>query len=96
MARVYYEPLDDDGAAALAIETSRRRSHTGMILIFEAGVLATRLLANDDAEYFGAFLNRTNARILIDAVNQLRAEGRLRCTARGRTARGVRTREGPA
>lgn len=41
MARVYYEPLDDDGAAALAVETSRRRSHTGMILIFEAGVLAT-------------------------------------------------------
>lgn len=41
MARVYYEPLDEESAQALAVETSRRRSHTGMILIFEAGALAT-------------------------------------------------------
>ncbi|HKP68553.1 MAG TPA: hypothetical protein VJV05_04670, partial [Pyrinomonadaceae bacterium] len=32
--------------------------------------LATRILNNDDDEYFGAFLNRTNARILIDFLNR--------------------------
>jgi len=41
MARVYYEPLSEESARALAIETSRRRSHIGMILIFEAGALRT-------------------------------------------------------
>ncbi|MBY0400705.1 WS/DGAT domain-containing protein [Myxococcota bacterium] len=41
MARVYYEPLDEESAKSLAVETSRRRSHTGMILIFESGGLAT-------------------------------------------------------
>jgi excinuclease ABC subunit C len=34
-------------------------------------LLATRLIANDGAEYFGAFLNRTNARILIDLLNRV-------------------------
>jgi excinuclease ABC subunit C len=34
-------------------------------------VLITRLIKDDDAEYFGAFLNRTNARILIDFVNRV-------------------------
>ncbi len=33
-------------------------------------VLATRIIANDDAEYFGAFLNRTNARMLLDFLNR--------------------------
>jgi excinuclease ABC subunit C len=33
-------------------------------------VLATRLLDEADAEYFGAFLNRSNARILIDFLNR--------------------------
>ena len=33
-------------------------------------VLATRLVEDDGAEYFGAFLNRTNARILLDFVNK--------------------------
>lgn len=33
-------------------------------------VLATRLIADDDAEYFGAFLNRTNVRILLDFLNR--------------------------
>lgn len=33
-------------------------------------LLATRIIANDDAEYFGAYLNRTNARILIDFLNR--------------------------
>ena len=33
-------------------------------------LLATRLIVNDDAEYFGAFLNRTNARLLIDFLNR--------------------------
>lgn len=33
-------------------------------------LLATRIIANDDAEYFGAFLNRTNARMLIDFLNR--------------------------
>jgi excinuclease ABC subunit C len=33
-------------------------------------LLATRLIANDGAEYFGAFLNRTNVRILIDFLNR--------------------------
>lgn len=42
MARVYYEALNDDGAAKLASESSRRRCHSGMILIFETGVLASR------------------------------------------------------
>ena len=32
--------------------------------------LATRILANDDDEYFGAFLSRTNVRILIDFLNR--------------------------
>ena len=34
-------------------------------------VLITRITENDNAEYFGAFLNRTNARILIDRLNVL-------------------------
>jgi len=33
-------------------------------------ILATRIIANDDSEYFGAFLNRTNARILLDFLNR--------------------------
>ena len=33
-------------------------------------VLATRIIADDDAEYFGAFLNRTNARMLLDFLNR--------------------------
>jgi excinuclease ABC subunit C len=34
-------------------------------------LLATRLIENDGAEYFGAFLNRTNARLLIDFLNRV-------------------------
>ena len=33
-------------------------------------VLATRLIEEDGAEYFGAFLNRTSARILLNFVNK--------------------------
>lgn len=33
-------------------------------------VLATRLIEDDGAEYFGAFLNRTSARILLDFINK--------------------------
>lgn len=33
-------------------------------------VLATRLIHDDNAEYFGAFLNRTSTRILMDFVNR--------------------------
>lgn len=33
-------------------------------------VLATRIITDDDAEYFGAFLNRTNARMLLDFLNR--------------------------
>ena len=33
-------------------------------------VLATRLIEDDGAEYFGAFLNRTSARILLNLVNK--------------------------
>ena len=33
-------------------------------------VLATRLIEDDGAEYFGAFLNRTSARILLNFVNK--------------------------
>jgi excinuclease ABC subunit C len=33
-------------------------------------VLATRLIEDDGAEYFGAFLNRTSARILLDFANR--------------------------
>ena len=33
-------------------------------------VLATRLIADDADEYFGAFLNRTNVRILLDFLNR--------------------------
>ncbi len=32
--------------------------------------LATRLIADDDAEYFGAFLNRSNARLLLDLLTR--------------------------
>jgi excinuclease ABC subunit C len=32
--------------------------------------LATRILKEDGSEYFGAFLNRTNVRILIDFLNK--------------------------
>ncbi|CAN5577244.1 excinuclease ABC subunit UvrC [soil metagenome] len=32
--------------------------------------LATRLIADDDAEYFGAFLNRSNARLLLDFLTR--------------------------
>ncbi len=41
MARVFYERLDEEATAALAIESSRRRAHTGMILVFEGGPLRT-------------------------------------------------------
>ncbi|MDI1240982.1 MAG: UvrB/UvrC motif-containing protein [bacterium] len=33
-------------------------------------ILATRIIADDAAEYFGAFLNRTNARMLLDFLNR--------------------------
>ena len=33
-------------------------------------LLATRIIDNDDAEYFGAFLNRSAARLLIDFLNR--------------------------
>ncbi|MEO5860555.1 MAG: hypothetical protein ABIR33_16615, partial [Pyrinomonadaceae bacterium] len=33
-------------------------------------LLATRVIADDNAEYFGAFLNRTNARMLLDFLNR--------------------------
>ena len=33
-------------------------------------LLATRMIHDDDAEYFGPFLNRTSARILIDFLNR--------------------------
>ena len=33
-------------------------------------VLATRLIEDDGSEYFGAFLNRTSARMLLDFVNR--------------------------
>src|SRR6478736_6356749 len=33
-------------------------------------VLATRVIAEDDAEYFGAFLGKTSVRILIDFLNR--------------------------
>lgn len=41
MARVYYERLSDESANYLDNESSRRREHTAMILVFEAGPLAT-------------------------------------------------------
>ncbi|MEO7672723.1 MAG: excinuclease ABC subunit C, partial [Pyrinomonadaceae bacterium] len=33
-------------------------------------LLSTRKITHDDAEYFGPFLNRSSARILIDFLNQ--------------------------
>jgi excinuclease ABC subunit C len=33
-------------------------------------ILATRLIADDDAEYFGPFLNRSAARVLLDFLNR--------------------------
>ena len=33
-------------------------------------VVATRLIEDDGSEYFGAFLNRTSARMLLDFVNR--------------------------
>jgi WS/DGAT/MGAT family acyltransferase len=41
LARLYYERLSDEGARYLDVENSRRRSHTAMIAVFEAGPLAT-------------------------------------------------------
>jgi len=41
VARIYYERLSDESAGYLEAETSRRRTHTAMILVFEAGPLAT-------------------------------------------------------
>lgn len=41
MARVYYERLSAESAAYLEAEGSRKRAHTAMILVFEAGPLAT-------------------------------------------------------
>lgn len=41
MARVYYERLSDESAAYLDNEGSRQRAHSAMILVFEAGPLAT-------------------------------------------------------
>ncbi len=41
MARVYYERLSSESAGYLEHESSRRRAHTAMILIFDAGELAT-------------------------------------------------------
>lgn len=34
-------------------------------------ILATRIITDDDAEYFGAFLNRTSVRLLIDFLNRI-------------------------
>ena len=42
MARVYYERLSDESAAYLDNEGSRQRAHTAMVLVFEAGPLATK------------------------------------------------------
>jgi diacylglycerol O-acyltransferase len=41
MGRIFYERLDEDSVAALEVESSRRRAHTGMILIFEGSALRT-------------------------------------------------------
>lgn len=41
MARVYYERLSDESAHYIDNESSRRREHTAMILVFEGGPLAT-------------------------------------------------------
>ncbi|MBJ20770.1 MAG: hypothetical protein CL933_15290 [Deltaproteobacteria bacterium] len=41
MARVYYERLSDESAGFLEYENSRRRAHIAMVLVFEAGRLAT-------------------------------------------------------
>ena len=41
MARVFYERLSDESAGYLEDETSRRRSHTAMILVFDSGKLGT-------------------------------------------------------
>jgi len=41
VSRLFYQRLSEEGAAHLASETSRQRSHTAMTLIFEAGPLAT-------------------------------------------------------
>jgi WS/DGAT/MGAT family acyltransferase len=41
LARIHYERLSDESAAYLARESSRRREHTSMILVFEPGPFAT-------------------------------------------------------
>jgi WS/DGAT/MGAT family acyltransferase len=41
MSRVYYERLSEESAEYLNNESSRLRAHTAMILVFEAGPLAT-------------------------------------------------------
>ena len=42
MARIYYERLSDECADYLENESSRRREHTAMILIFDSGPFATK------------------------------------------------------
>lgn len=42
MARVHYERLSPESAELLEQETSRRRSHTAMVLIFDPGPLKTK------------------------------------------------------
>lgn len=42
MARVYYERLSDESTHHLDNESSRRREHTAMILVFEGGPFATQ------------------------------------------------------
>ncbi len=41
MARVHYERLSDESTEILERESSRRREHTAMILVFEPGAFAT-------------------------------------------------------
>ncbi len=40
MAKPYYERLSDESAGCLGVESSRRRAHTAMILLFDTGPLA--------------------------------------------------------
>jgi len=42
LARLYYEKLSEESARNLEVERSRRRAHVTMILIFDAGSLATQ------------------------------------------------------
>lgn len=59
------------GSSRFSIEGKPLYPHVKLTRERFPRALVTRIIEDDDAEYFGAFLNRTNARILIDFLNRI-------------------------